>query len=296
MEARRVAGGLRFPEGPTLLSDGRIAFVELYGGCISAWDPSTDRVEKIVDVGGVPNAAIVGPAGSLYVTQNGGKVGPWRAPTPRTPSIQMVREGLRVEEFVTEVDGIKLRAPNDLVFGRDGLLYFTDPAEGFTPDAPYAEGRVFVVDAAGHGHVIAETGRTFPNGIAAAADGAILWVESYTRAVKRFRGGVVETVAHVPDVSVPDGFKLDTEGNLYITGTKSGGLDVLSSDGTYRGFIACGAVPTNCLFVGSTLYVTDGGHTGLSADPALGVGGLWAIDMDVTGAVPYQMTTSAATV
>ena len=29
-EPRQIASGLRLPEGPTLLADGRIAFVELY--------------------------------------------------------------------------------------------------------------------------------------------------------------------------------------------------------------------------------------------------------------------------
>ena len=29
-EPRQIASSLRFPEGPTLLADGRIAFVELY--------------------------------------------------------------------------------------------------------------------------------------------------------------------------------------------------------------------------------------------------------------------------
>lgn len=289
MEARTVASGLRFPEGPTLLADGRVAFVELYGGCISAWDPATGRVANMVEVGGVPNAAIVGPAGSLYVTQNGGKVGPWRAPIQRVPSIQVVDSQNRVAEFVTEVDGIRLQAPNDLVFGRDGLLYFTDPAEGYSPDAPVAEGRVFVVDASGNGRVVAETGPAFPNGIAAAADGSILWVESYTRAVRCFRDGLVSTIGFVPNASVPDGFKLDIEGNLYITGTQSGGLDVLSGDGTYRQFIRCGKNPTNCLFVGNALYVTDGGHRGLKTDAAVGVGALLAVELEVSGAEPFHL-------
>ena len=37
------------------------------------------------------------------------------------------------ETVVTEVDGIALQAPNDLTFGPDGRLYFTDPAD-YLPD------------------------------------------------------------------------------------------------------------------------------------------------------------------
>lgn len=289
-EPLRLASGLRFPEGPTLLPDGRIAFVELYGGCISAWDPTTNRVDMVVEVGGAPNAVISGPSDTLYITQNGGKVGPWRAPVQRVASIQVVDAGRRVREFVTEVDGIRLQAPNDLVFGRDGLLYFTDPAEGYSPKSPTELGRIVAVDSRGRGRVVAETGPSFPNGIGATVDGSIYWVESYTRALKRYYDGVVSILSVVPQPSIPDGFKFDMEGNLYIAGCGSSGLDVIARDGTYRRFIRCGVNPVNCLFVGKTLYVTDGGHTGLATEPVRDAGSLWALEMDVAGPDPFAFS------
>ena len=42
-------------------------------------------------------------------------------------SIQRVSLDGRVETVATDVDGVPLRMPNDLAFGPDGRLYFTDP-------------------------------------------------------------------------------------------------------------------------------------------------------------------------
>lgn len=288
--SRQVVGGLRFPEGPTLLPDGRVAFVELYGGCISTWDPMTGQVAELANVGGVPNAVITGPNGSLLFTQSGGCVGPWRSPVQRIPSIQVVESDGKVRDFVTEVDGLRLRAPNDLVVGRDGRLYFTDPGEGYNPSSPSAEGRVFVVDSTGRGQLVAETGPSFPNGIAARSDGSIFWVESYTRTVKRYSEGVVSVFTSVPWKSVPDGLKIDVSGRLFITGCNSGGLDVITGDGSYERFIPCGSNPVNCVFAASTLYVADGGNDGLARGPVSDAGSLWALDVTTPGAEPFALS------
>ena len=42
-------------------------------------------------------------------------------------SIQRIEPGGKAEILVTEVEGIKLNGPNDLVFAPDGTLVFTDP-------------------------------------------------------------------------------------------------------------------------------------------------------------------------
>src|ERR1019366_8457603 len=103
----------------------------------------------------------------------------------------------------------------------------------YEPDEPSIPGYVFAVDIHGTGEVIAELAPVYPNGLVAEPDGGIVWVESYTRAVKRWRPGgeIVELRRFEDPLSVPDGLKADVDGNLYITVTAAGGLHVLAPAG-----------------------------------------------------------------
>jgi gluconolactonase len=279
MKITQLADGLGWPEGPALLPDGRLVFVEIYRSQISVWAPG-EPVRRHALVGGGPNATILGADGYLYVTQNGGQVGPWRAEQRCPPAIQRVSPSGRVETVATEVDGRKLLAPNDLAFGPDGRLYFTDPACDFNPGDPTTPGYIYALDPDGSGELLEEIPASFPNGIVADPDGSIVWVESYSRAVKRRRpDGTVSLLCTLPDKTIPDGLKQAANGDLYITGVTSAGLDIVAADGRYVGFLPVGKVPTNCAFIGSTLVVTDGGHLGLSPNPAPD-GFLWAVELE----------------
>ena len=184
MKTTRLADGLGWPEGPALLPDGRVIFVETYRSRISVWAPGRE-VESFAAVGGGPNAVIVGGDGALYVTQNGGVVGPWRAAEQRPPSIQRVSPEGKVEVLATRIDGHALRAPNDLAFGPDGSLYFTDPGGPYDPVNRPDGGAIYRLRPDGSGELLVELPPVYPNGIAVEADGSVVWVESYTRAVKR---------------------------------------------------------------------------------------------------------------
>ena len=70
-----LAHGLGHPEGPDVLPDGRIVFVETYTSRIVAWSPERG-VHLYADCGGGPNACVLGSDGCVYITQNGGTVGP----------------------------------------------------------------------------------------------------------------------------------------------------------------------------------------------------------------------------
>ena len=123
-----LGSGLGHPEGPDVLPDGRIVMVETYTSKIIAWSPERG-IHDYAICGGGPNACMLGSDGAVYITQNGGTVGAWKADVMSVPSIQKAWPDGRVEFAVKEVAGYKLQAPNDLTFGPDGRLFFTDPGD-----------------------------------------------------------------------------------------------------------------------------------------------------------------------
>ncbi len=81
------ATGLGHPEGPYELDDGRIIYANTYASAIGVWDPKTGVAGVYADVGGGPNACMLGSDGHVYSTQTP-TVGKWVAPVHRPPSIQ----------------------------------------------------------------------------------------------------------------------------------------------------------------------------------------------------------------
>jgi gluconolactonase len=280
--ARVVVSGLGWPEGPSVLPDGRVAFVEAYLGRISSFHPQRG-LETLALVGGGPNATTLGKDGRLYVTQTGGIVGPWRSQDPCPPCIQSVTASGKVEVIATELGGVKFQAPNDLAFGPDGNLYFTDPGR-FDLETKPDPGYLFVLRPDGSGDVLEELPPTYPNGIAVLDDNSVVWVESYTRRVRRrLPSGKVQMLHEFGDPNcIPDGFAVTREGNFVIATCGSGLCCVLSPTGKHIGQIAAGKVPTNCAFDGGLLYVTDGGHPGNTTVPVL-CGCLWIVETEHHG-------------
>lgn len=276
-----LATGLGHPEGPDILPDGRIVMVDTYTSRITAWSPERG-IHLYADCGGGPNACMLGSDGALYITQNGGTVGAWRAERMSVPSIQRAWPDGRVEIVATEVDGITLQAPNDLSFGPDGRLYFTDPADYLPNDRK--PGRVFALGSDGTGELLAELPGAYPNGIACEADGSLVWVESYERRVYRMRPGEASVLIHqLPEGHVPDGLKVDERGNLWITTFTSHGVDIIAPDGTALGFLETGGVPLNCVFAGQSLVVCDFGDVDGVPDAAPMVGRLKRVAVGVGG-------------
>ena len=78
MDIERLADGLGWPEGPTVLPDGRVVFVESYRSQLSVWSP--DGVTRYAYTAGAPNSSVLGSDGAIYVCQNGGTVGPGARP------------------------------------------------------------------------------------------------------------------------------------------------------------------------------------------------------------------------
>jgi len=276
-----LAAGLGHPEGPDVLPDGRIVMVETYRSKITVWS-AEGGVSDYAICGGGPNACMLGADTAVYITQNGGTVGAWKADVMSVPSIQKAWPDGRVEVVASEVGGLALRAPNDLTFAPDGRLYFTDPGD-YYPDKP-SVGRLFVLNPDGTGELVEEVGPAYPNGIVADGDGSLVWVESYRRGVYRKRPGQQsELIRVLPDGHIPDGLKIDSSGNLWITAFTAGGVDILTPDGSSIDFLETGGVPLNCVFLDDSLVITDFGDvTAATADAPL-EGRLWRVAVGIRG-------------
>ncbi len=282
-----IASGLGWPEGPAVLPDHSLVFVDSYRMQLTVI--GADRTpRRFAYTAGAPNSCVLGSDGALYVCQNGGTVGPWRAAEMVAASIQRVREGGKAETLITEVEGVKLNGPNDLCFSPDGSLVFSDPGT-YNPKDPDPSYIHRIAPDGTAKVVIAFPKPVFPNGVTVEADGSIVWGESYTGNLGRIRpNGKIEHLGRLPGANpVPDGLKVGADGRLYVTDIVAKGIHVVRPDGTADGFIACAAAPTNCAFDGETLWVTDAGVLAVSTEPS-SEGRIWRLHVPGGGAPTYM--------
>ena len=122
MERSLLASGLGFPEGPAIMPDGRIVLCDGNTGELLGYDDG--QVTGFARTGGSPWGTVLGTDGAVYVTQ-GGNV-PGSGDTSALSGIQRVSADGAVELLFSELAGHPLYGPNDLAFGPDGRLYFTE--------------------------------------------------------------------------------------------------------------------------------------------------------------------------
>ncbi len=279
MKREIMATGLEVPEGPAVLPDGRIAFVQQVLGMVSVFDGAD--VSPISVGPGAPNSVTYGPDGFLYAAQNGGVVDDWRAERPAIPAIERISLEGEVTTATTEIGGVPLKAPNDLVFGPDGRLYLTDPSEPFDPVVRTAVNRLFAWDDNG-GEVLIELPPSYVNGLAFTPDDRLVWVESYSRDVCVLQEGARIRLCTLPENHLPDGLAIAADGRLFICTFSSHGVTVVSPTGEILDhlYLDDQALATNCCFDGSDLWVTDFG-VGWRAGNSRGR--LWRVETDAVG-------------
>jgi gluconolactonase len=276
-----LASNLGFPEGPVVMPDGAIVICDGNTGELLRF--SDGGFSTFAATGGSPWGAILGSDGAIYVTQ-GGNV-PGSGDFSAVPGIQRVRADGTVEQLTSSIAGHALAGPNDLAFGPDGRLWFTDSGtEGDDRYAVQEPGRLYVLDSSGGGEMVLERPEVYPNGIAFDAAGRLYWTESMGHRVCRLEDGEATTFAQLSDGHVPDGMAFATDGRAFVCTTISGGLTVLSPEGEVLEEIVLGECATNCIFDGPRLYVTATKVAELGADQRTGT--FWRVDTDAGGGLP----------
>ena len=183
-------------------------------------------------------------------------------------------------------EGKRLNSPNDVIVGPDGALYFTDPTldlvAGEKQEIPFQG--VYRLDAKGHVQLVTND-LTQPNGLAFSPDGKHFYVDdSEKRNIRVYDVAADGTITNgrmfgvepgAKDDGVPDGIKVDKEGNLFVTGPK--GIWVWDARGNHLGTIVMPEQPANLNWGDKdyrTLYITA-------------TTSVYRLEMKTQGFVPY---------
>jgi gluconolactonase len=278
----KVAEGFAFTEGPVWVPDAQ-------GGSLLFSDPDRNRIYRYDPAGGGHISVFRGESGyqGPDVADYGQPGSNGLALDPRDGALTIDEHGnRRVAKLAADgtetaladsYRGARLNSPNDLVYRSDGTLYFTDPPFGLPKffadprkELPYSG--VFKLDA--HGLELVSQDLTGPNGIAFSPDEKLLYVTNWDAAKKvvmRYdvapdgalaNGRVFFDMAGAPGEEALDGLKVDSLGNLYVSGP--GGVWILSPQGAHIGQIAGPELPANFAWGDAdrkTLYMTA--RTGL---------------------------------
>ena len=280
----KVGGGFGFTEGPLWRPDGKLWFSDVTGNVVRSITPDGQVQVLIEKAGGetsAPAGSFIGPNG--MVADKDGSVLLCEHTNRRIARVNP--KDMSQAVFLDKFEGKKFNSPNDLVFKSDGSLYFTDPPYGLLKQDtdPAKELKFNGVFRYANGKVTAVIrDLTRPNGIAFSPDEKVLYISNSDEKKKVWMrydvnadgtvsgGKVFADVTAETAPGLPDGMKVDSQGNVF--GSGPGGVWVFSPDGKHIGTIKPGETPANAAWAqdGKTLYITA--ETGVYRINTLGPG------------------------
>jgi gluconolactonase len=217
--------GMRWAEGPVYFADGRyLVFSDIPNNRMLRWDEESGHVSVFRYPSGFANGNTRDRQGRLISCEHGNR------------RVTRTEPDGTITVIADRAGGKRLNSPNDVVVKSDGTIWFTDPPYGILTDY---EGHKAESEIGGC-HVYRcdpETGEISavatdfvkPNGLAFSADERQLFVADSGRSHapdaphhirvfdvtdgrKLTNGRVFATI----DPGVPDGFRLDEDGNLWV--------------------------------------------------------------------------------
>src|SRR5581483_2946776 len=249
-----VAGGFGFTEGP----------VWDEAGFLYVSDETLNKIFRVfLDGRKVQVISLADPDGNTYDRQH-----------RLLDCASMLRAIIEVTPQGTyniladRFQGKKFNSPNDVIIGPDGAIYFTDPTLDLLSGQKQETAFQGVYRLGSDGNVSLLTkDLSQPNGLGFSPDGKHFYVDdSEKRNIRVYDVGPGMTLGagHIfgeepggKDDGVPDGIKIDRNGNLFVTGPK--GIWVWDSAGNHLGTIVLPEQPANLAWGDndySTLYIT----------------------------------------
>jgi gluconolactonase len=264
----RIAGGLTFTEGP-VWRGADLLFSDIPNKRIVRWRRLPEGPELTTFATGMSNGLTLDRRGRVLAAEHDGR------------RVSRVADDGSRTVLAERFQGKRLNSPNDLVVKSDGSIYFTDPPYAVQPATPGVarpagwwtrpiEGKeqscngVYRITPDGILHLLADD-FALPNGLAFSPDEAVLYVDDsahkHIRAFDVRADGTLTNSRLVlnmasEDPGVPDGLKVDRQGNVFCTGP--GGLWVCRPDGTLLGRVVLPELPANLAWGedGSVLFLT----------------------------------------
>ena len=278
--------GFKWTEGPVWIHAGYLLFAEIPSNSIEKWSPDAGLSVFMHPSGYTGSAPYGGPEpGSNGMTID--------ARGRLTVAGHAQRDVWRLESLnphgqktvlADSYQGKKLNSPNDLVYKKDGTLYFTDPPYGLRTQSDQDPAKelpfngVYRIRGATQHAAGAPPDRGSlelllrdlprPNGIAFSPDEKTLyiansgprkfWMMYVVKPDGTLTGGKMFYDASSDTVpGAPDGMKVDRAGNLYSAGP--GGVWIFSADGKHLGTIRVPETVGNLTWGdkdAKTLYIT----------------------------------------
>lgn len=264
----RIAGGLGFTEGPVWL-DGALLFSDIPNQRIARWRRLPEGPELTTYATGMSNGLTLDQQKQVLVAgHNGRRVS------------RLDQHGVRTT-LAEQFQGKRLNSPNDIVVKSDGTIYFTDPPYAIQPSTPGMArpdgwwkapipgkeqpcNGVYRLTPDGTLSLLVDD-FALPNGLAFSPDESILYIDDsahkHIRALDVRPDGSLANSRILLDMAsddpgVPDGLKVDVQGNMFCTGP--GGVWVCGANGTFFGRIILPELPANLAWGedGSVLFLT----------------------------------------
>jgi gluconolactonase len=264
----RIAGGLAFTEGPVWRANA-LLFSDIPNKRIVRWRRLPEGPELTTYATGSSNGLTLDRHGQVLAAEHDGR------------RVTRVAEDSTRTVLAERFQGKRLNSPNDLVVKSDGSLYFTDPPYAVQPSTPGVPrpdrwwtapipgkelpvNGVYRLTPDGTLHLLVDD-FALPNGLAFSPDEAVLYVDDsghkHIRAFQVRPDGTLTNSRILVDMAsddpgVPDGLKVDLQGNLFCTGP--GGVWVCRSTGDVLGRVLLPELPANLAWGedGSVLFLT----------------------------------------
>jgi gluconolactonase len=239
----RIATGFLFTEGPLWHPDGYLLFSAIPGDELRRWS-GCDGVASFRRPSNMANGLAWDRQGRLLACEHA------------TSRLTRTEPDGTVTVLASHWQGRELNSPNDVIAGRDGSIWFTDPTYGrgkyYGRQRPAQLGFRGVYRlmpdsgdrAAPHSLGLAADDFAQPNGLCFSLDHTRLFVNDTVRrhirvfdlgADGRLGGGDVWAETTGEGAGAPDGMKTDAAGNVYCCGP--GGIHVFDPGATCLGVI-----------------------------------------------------------